>query len=98
MHGKERESFRKLLTCFCLPQDLMERERIIHEKEALVLARDSLELKKLKCGQVVARDLERVSVQVNSIDSYLKEHTAVREEKQLKGTDKDHHKKLIHEK
>ena len=43
----------------------------MREKEALVLERDSLELKKLQSGHVVARQLERMSMQMRSVDSQL---------------------------
>lgn len=43
----------------------------MREKELLVNERDSLELKKLQSGQLVARQLERVSMQMKSVDSSL---------------------------
>lgn len=51
----------------------MERERIVLEKEALLLERDGLELKKLRSGQEISQEMERVSLQVRSLDGSLRQ-------------------------
>ena len=47
----------------------------MREKEALVSARDGLELKQLQCGHAVAQQLERVSLQVQSLGDHTHSHT-----------------------
>lgn len=58
----------------------MERERIVEEKEALMLERDELELKKLRSGQAISKEMERVSLQVKSLEGSLHQRKAGKEE------------------
>ena len=51
----------------------MERERIVREKEMMMVERDSLELKRLRSSHLVTRDLERVSSQMKSVEDSLVE-------------------------
>ncbi len=55
---------------FFIAQELEERERIVREKEALISARDGLELKKLQCGQYVAQQMEQVAVQMKALGGH----------------------------
>ncbi len=76
----------------CLFQELLERERIIKEKELLVVERDSLEVKKLRCSQRAAQDLVRVSDRIKLVDKSLdecdEEEEVRKEEKRRKDFEK----------
>jgi hypothetical protein len=43
----------------------------VQEKEALILERDGLELKKLRSGETISKEMERVSLQVKSLEGSL---------------------------
>ena len=52
-------------------QELAERERMVREREAAAVQRAALEMKQLHCSQAVARDVTRLSVQIQSLDSSI---------------------------
>lgn len=49
----------------------MERQRIIAEKEALLRERDELEAKKIRCSHTAARDIVRLSQQINTLEDSI---------------------------
>ena len=63
------------IPCLCLPvcmQELAEREKLVREREQVALERAALETKQLHCSQAMSRDLTRLSVQIQSLDSSIR--------------------------
>lgn len=53
-------------------QELAARERIIAEKEALIAERDNLEAKKIRSSHSAARDIVRLSQQINMLEDSIR--------------------------
>ena len=53
-------------------QELAARERIIVEKEALIGERDELEAKKIRSSHSAARDIVRLSQQINTLEDSIR--------------------------
>ena len=53
-------------------QELAARERIIVEKEALIAERDNLEAKKIRSSHSAARDVVRISQQINTLEDSIR--------------------------
>ncbi|MCG8621448.1 MAG: hypothetical protein MJE68_05525, partial [Proteobacteria bacterium] len=65
-----------LITCAALMnlnyQELAARERVIAEREALMAERDSLEAKKIRSSHSAARDVVRLSQQINTLEDSIR--------------------------
>ena len=53
-------------------QELAARERIIAEKEALMAERDDLEARKIRSSHSAARDIVRLSQQINTLEDSIR--------------------------
>ncbi|XP_032223609.1 kinesin-like protein KIF27 isoform X2 [Nematostella vectensis] len=56
-----------------LEEELKKREQIVQQREAMVAEKSGLEIKKLRSSQVLSKDIIRLSVQVNEVESQIKE-------------------------
>lgn len=61
-----------LLVFLLYVQELLERERILSEREVLIAERDVLEMKRVRSSQAVAREVLRLSMQIESIEGSIK--------------------------
>ena len=55
-----------------MSQELEEREKVLRERERLVEERDGLETKRLESSRAASRQLERVSVELQTVESSLR--------------------------
>ena len=55
-----------------ISQELAERERVIAEREALLVERDNLEARKIRSSHSAARDIVRLSQQINSLEDSIR--------------------------
>ena len=53
-------------------QELADREKVITEREALLAERDNLEARKIRCSHSFARDIVRLSQQINSLEDSIR--------------------------
>ena len=53
-------------------QELAARERVIAEREALMAERDDLEAKKIRSSHSAARDVVRLSQQINTLEDSIR--------------------------
>ena len=60
------------LSFFHFLQELAARERVIAEREALLAERDKLEAKKIRSSHTAARDIVRLSQQINTLEDSIR--------------------------